>query len=392
MNKLELNAKMHNTHIKGLDGLRGLAALAVFASHYDQIIFVNKRAGYFDLGQLFANGNVAVSLFFTLSGYLLSLPYWDSLLYSAPHRNLKTYLLHRLARIMPAYYFCLTWLLFTDNHWQFAFSNPDILLHYLFLFNFADFSIFSINSVFWTIAVEMQFYLLLPLLFKLLQKIPKQAVMLILSIILIAYMLHYFVINTFDKNIYWPWDNQLTWIRVHGAVLNHSTLAHLPHFLCGVLAAGYARRIKNTGIAEGGYQVVFLATSFLLIIILSTPLYEVLSVPAGHYGFPVLSVLIALMILSIPHSALAVRFLDSLPLRKLGMISYGFYLYHLPVLQCLDRFAQNAGFDVVEHWALFAACSVILALITATLSYRLIERPVLIAVRAKSSASRDIKT
>lgn len=374
---------MQNAHIKGLDGLRGLAALAVFTTHYDQIVYVDQKIGYFDLGQLFANGYVAVSLFFTLSGYLLSLPYWEYLLYATPRQNIKTYLLHRLARILPAYYCCLTLLLFIDNSWQFAFSNPDILLHYLFLFNFTEYSILSINSVFWTLAVEMQFYLLLPLLFLLLQKMPKQAGVLTLSIILITYILNYFISNTFDQNIYWPWDNQLTWIRVHGAVLNHSTLAHLPHFLCGVLAAGYIRPRKNTPIPQWLYQTTFLTSSLLLIIMLSTPLYEVLSITAGHYGFPVVSVLITLIIVSTPQATLAVKFLDSFMLRKLGLISYGFYLYHLPILHYLDSSAQNAGIDVVEHWALFAVGGLIVSFIAATLSYRFIERPVLIAVRTK---------
>lgn len=376
---------MLHTHIKGLDGLRALAALAVFASHYDQIVFVDLTLSYFDLGQLFANGSVAVSLFFTLSGFLLSLPFWHSLLHALPPPEIKTYLLRRLARIVPAYYLCLSILLCVEGGWRFAFSNPDAVLHYLFLFNFTEFSIFSINAVFWTLAVEIQFYCLLPLLFSVLRKVPRRAGLVVLCIICSSLVLHYFVLNAFSQSIPWPWDTRLTWIRVHGAVLSHSILAHLPHFLSGVFAAWYISSRKQSGASPKIYEWIFCSTSLLLLIILSTPIYAYILLPACRYGFPIITILMTLLIVATPHSRLAEKTLDSLLLQKLGALSYGFYLYHLPILHYLDRTMQNAGYDVVEHGAIFAISSLLLALLTAFVAYHLLEQPVLRKIRARQS-------
>jgi len=63
-------------YIAGLDGLRALAALAVFGVHFQQITGVAGRVGPFDVQTLLANGNTGVCLFFVLSGFLLSLPFW----------------------------------------------------------------------------------------------------------------------------------------------------------------------------------------------------------------------------------------------------------------------------------------------------------------------------
>jgi len=377
---------MYHNYIKGLDGLRGLAAVAVFATHYDQIIFIDQTLGIFDLGQLFENGKFAVSLFFTLSGFLLSQPYWEYLLYSAPKPDTKTFLIHRLLRIIPAYYLCLTALLFVQNGWHINFKNPDIWLHYLFLFNFTEFSIFSINSVFWTVAVEMQFYFLLPLLFIVLRRFINHAGLIMLFIILIAYGIHYFLTHTINQHIMWPWDNHLTWVRVHGAVISHSILAHLPHFVMGIFAAWFIKKQQNkAGYKRLTYELVFTLACLLLFIILSTPVYDDITIPSGRYGFPVASMLITLIIISTPQSLVAVTILDSVLLRKLGQISYGVYLYHLPVLNYLDSTLQNAGYDIVKYPFLFAISSFILTLIIASVSYRFFERPILNKIRQKQA-------
>ncbi|NOQ63298.1 MAG: acyltransferase family protein [Methyloprofundus sp.] len=366
-----------HVHIKGLNGLRAMAALAVFANHYGQIIFVDQTLGYFDLGVLLENGNVAVSLFFTLSGFLLSLPFWSHLLFATACPKTTTYLLHRLARIAPAYYLCLTLLICFENGWQFALSHPDVVLHYMFLFNFTEFSIFSINSVFWTLAVEMQFYFLLPLLFIILRKLPKQPVILLLLIILASYILNDLLIHTFKESIDWPWDTKLLWIRVHGAVLNHSVLAHLPHFLSGVCAASFVTQQATVTPYKKHYDLIFCAACLLLISILSTPIYEYILIPAAPYGFPITSILLVLIILSTPQSLLAVKILDSLLFRKLGTLSYGFYLYHLPVFNYLYELMQNFGYSATVHWFVFIVSSFIVTLMIAFISYRMIEQPIL---------------
>jgi peptidoglycan/LPS O-acetylase OafA/YrhL len=52
---------MMNGRIKGLDGIRGIAALAVFAVHYNQIVDINYQIGSIDFYQLIANGDHGVA-------------------------------------------------------------------------------------------------------------------------------------------------------------------------------------------------------------------------------------------------------------------------------------------------------------------------------------------
>ena len=218
--------------LRGLDGLRGLAALAVFGVHYNQIVDVDVQIGPFDLYLLLVNGEYGVALFFILSGLLLSQPFWKSLLYGANWPDTRAYVKRRLARILPAYYLALTVLIILTGYWRYSEAWMDILLHYSFLFNYAEFSIFSINPPFWTLAVEVQFYCLLPLLFLLLRRLSRRNIVgIILLLSVVAYGLNFWLVSSIDKIILWPGSSTLTWIRPYGAVVTHSLLAHLPIFL-----------------------------------------------------------------------------------------------------------------------------------------------------------------
>lgn len=116
------------------------------------------------LGALALAGRSGVILFFLLSGFLLFLPYAKALLFDSPWPSLWQFYLRRTFRIVPAYYVALALMIFL--------FHPEYLqadyLHKLWLFlTFRmDFPITfeSINGPFWTLAVEFQFYILLPLL------------------------------------------------------------------------------------------------------------------------------------------------------------------------------------------------------------------------------------
>ena len=62
-----------------------------------------------------------------------------------------------------------------NRHWENPDALRDIVLHYAFLFNYRQAFIFDVNPPFWTLAVEVQFYLLLPLFFLLVRNIRGSA-------------------------------------------------------------------------------------------------------------------------------------------------------------------------------------------------------------------------
>ena len=380
--------------LQGIDGLRGLAALAVFGVHFNQIADIDIQAGPFDLYLLLANGEYGVALFFILSGFLLSQPFWKSVLYQADWPDMKTYFIHRLARILPAYYLALTLLIVLTGYWQYPQAWPDILLHYSFLFNYTEFSIFSINPPFWTLAVEVQFYCLLPLLFLFLRKFSPVTITGILVLLsLTAYGLHYGLVSSVDSKIAWPGSPVLTWIRPYGAVMTHSLLAHLPHFFIGIICGGLSLRLSKTETLTADtcswrYDIVFWLSLILVFLLLATELGETVLIPFGRYGLPLVPLLLAVLILSTPYTRLARQVLDSTALRVLGMLSYGLYIYHLPVLHFVDRTMAGAAMDAAEHWLLLGFASLSLTLMAALASYFLVERPALKLARRSSLSLR----
>ncbi len=374
-------------HIKGLDGLRGLAALAVFSVHFNQTVRFDSHLGPFNVAQFLENGEYGVSLFFSLSGFLLSIPFWQALTAGSELPNLKSYALRRVARIMPAYYVALTLLIILSGMWHFPSAFSDILLHYAFLFNFAEFSIFSINAPFWSLAVEMQFYILLPLLFMFVARMKGYSPLLFIILIAVcAYLAHYSLISNVTRIIEWPLDHRLIWVRPFGAVLSHSLLAHLPHFLLGVIA-GYIFLYINTAVREHSLkfervsEFVFWCALVTILILLSTPFQDLIQLPYARYGFPLVTLLLTAMIVCTPRTRLARRCLDGFPLRTLGSISYGIYIYHLPCLLMVDRYMAAYAWDAVEHWIVFGLLSLSLTIVIAMASFALVEKPAVKLVR-----------
>jgi peptidoglycan/LPS O-acetylase OafA/YrhL len=116
------------------------------------------------IGAFFAEfGESGVILFFVLSGFLLFLPYAKALLLESAWPSARRYYLRRIFRVVPSYYVTLLLIL--------AFFHPEFLNinHWHDLWTFLTFTMSlnlssQVNIPFWTLAIEFQFYLLLPIL------------------------------------------------------------------------------------------------------------------------------------------------------------------------------------------------------------------------------------
>ncbi len=354
-----------------MDGLRALAALGVFCVHLNQILDIDLYWGMLDLGLLMRNGEVGVALFFVLSGFLLSRPFVVHLRDGAPRPSLRRYWLHRAVRILPAYYLCLLLLVWLSGVWRVPDGRLDVLLHLLFIFNLVEFSILSINPVFWTLAVEMQFYLLLPLVLVLHRR-------LVISLLIIAcasYLLHAGLNHWFAWRIPWPWSNWQPWLRPHGAVLNHSLFGHLPHFILGMVAVVLADRPPLSNLGPRVASAAWLALIITLALLLSTGWADWVALPYGPYYLPGVPLMLALLVLLTPHADPVCQVLEYRPVRYLGRISYGIYLYHLPVMWLIDRQMMLRGWDAQAYSWQFSLAALSLSVAAASLSYFFVERP-----------------
>jgi peptidoglycan/LPS O-acetylase OafA/YrhL len=149
-----------------LDTLRGLSALAVCWFHFSG----NRLAGDGLIRDSGTYGWLGVDVFFVISGFII--PY-------ALHRegytlaNYRTFLLKRTARLYPPYlasvaigFGLLVLYSVYKQQPQVDFSARDLLLHLAFLNGF--FGRPWLNSIYWSLAIEMQFYVLIGLLFPIL--------------------------------------------------------------------------------------------------------------------------------------------------------------------------------------------------------------------------------
>ncbi|MFF1530380.1 acyltransferase family protein [Cellulomonas sp. NPDC058312] len=154
-----------STRVKGVDALRGLAAIAVFICH------IGGYWGFLDLPgkvpQLVAAGAHGVDVFIVISGFCLALPL-------AGHRRalrVPQFYGRRAWRILPPYYVALalaavlallpaTWHLTVARQASFS----DVLLHLMTGQAWVPGEVGTINGSLWSVALEVQLYALLPLL------------------------------------------------------------------------------------------------------------------------------------------------------------------------------------------------------------------------------------
>jgi len=356
--------------IPSLDGLRGIACLLVFGVHFNQIAQVKGELSYFDLSRFLENGNIGVALFFSLSGMLLSLPFWRAKLAEQANPDLLKYLVNRMARILPAYYLCLISLAILNQLWTKEQGMAIFGMHLVMALNFADWSIFAINPPFWTIAVEMQFYLLLPLIFLALSRCSALiSLALLAGIGLLGYALTYALAAH---------QSDTAAQATISPMLQYSLLAHLPHFVLGILAA---KVFLSTNESNSMVRRFAPLTSWLCVlvcmIIMATPADDWLSIPYGHYNLPYIPILLSLLICTAPFAKSLKSILESAPLRILGLLSYGVYIYHLPILSFTAKILKRIDVLPGSHPALFFLISFSLTLLIAFLSLVWVESPFL---------------
>jgi len=363
-------------YIAALTGLRGVAAFFVFLYHYealhpgirlDLLIPWVGAVFQFPLGL----GFVGVDLFFVLSGFLLTLPFARAALELGPRPALPGYFKRRFLRVFPAYYAQLFIILLVGAwflSWR-AQTPTSLLAHLLMFFNIGWDPVRPMVGVWWTLPVEMGFYLLLPLL------------------------------APFMRLKYWPWAllAGLTitvvyraWAAAHfgpqsttAAFLAASQLpGSLAEFIWGASAAivtqSFALRKKAAPAPwlldlMVGVGLVLPAIWLWQVVLASGAEYWL-----GHWSMLASPVLIGLS-LSVAvlgiywGSRLGAALMANRVVYFLGLISYSLYLWHFVVMQQLQSVIgeQYASLPHLVKFPLSLTC----VLAVASLSYYLVERP-----------------
>ena len=164
-------------YLSALDGLRALSLILIVMYHTWQQswIYLNLRLGpnmYFPNLVIFQRyGYVAIDAFFVLSGFCLFYPVARDIFGERRFTGWKDFYIRRARRIYPSYVLMLLILLLfpalswvTNNITDPRDLAKHFLSHLFFVHNFDEGTLGSTISTAWTMAIEVQFYVLFPLL------------------------------------------------------------------------------------------------------------------------------------------------------------------------------------------------------------------------------------
>jgi peptidoglycan/LPS O-acetylase OafA/YrhL len=365
-----------DTRLAGLDGLRGLACLLVFFYHLrwharpPDGSRLELKIGSYDLEPFLQRCDIGVGIFFVLSGLLLSLPFWRAILAGTSRPAFGPYLWRRACRIVPAYYAVLVVVyLLRDGTYSF-YGAIDFLLHVTFLHNFADYSYLGVYPVLWTIGIEFQFYLLLPVLMAVLAWLWEKGGAWLAILTLFAGT---FAIDLGARTVLAgaaPSIPDRLLADEHSLVAGGTIFSFLKLFAFGIAAAFAVLRWPWSRRAADLLCAAALAGTGALIAFGEEAGWRETSV----LGWPLNALVLGLLAAALASSSFFSRLFSAKWLTATGTISYGIYLWH--------ELAQRAvlGGTLKNHlhgWPLFAAGGIIALVVTvtvATLSWRYLER------------------
>ncbi|MFP5022790.1 acyltransferase family protein [Pseudonocardia phyllosphaerae] len=366
-----------------LDGYRAVAAIAVLIFHVYQF---NRSgpASQWPLEGSFWHGvlthtDLAVDMFFVLSGLVLGLPFAKAALGRRAPQQMRRFLMRRTARLIPLYFVVvmLVWTLTNPDlpgHWT------DLVLHLTFTQVWSTDYIFWTDGPAWTLACEMHFLALLALLGAWAQsRVPRitsvrarYAVLTGGVAVLIAAGVGYrfWAMSAGVPGTQWAaWFNPLAKLDVFALGLALSIVA----------ASGV--RIRRASVRA---LLVLAAVAAVAGTTQLNPMHG-----AGLVATHLLSGLACVLLLS--SSVLAPRqprWLATRPMVFLGTIGYGIYLWQEPVLRVLSGYgllarAQPGPAFLVEALFLFAV-----TVCVAWVGYHVIERTALHVVASVDEHGR----
>ena len=375
-------------HIDALDGIRVLIILIVGWFHiwqqswYSPSFTIGKE--YISLDFLLRSGYMWVDAMLLLSGFLLYLPYTQA---GSELPKAIPFYKRRLIRILPSYllavgfFFALACL---DNKYgNLTDALKDLAAHLTFTHTFFYFSYLGtpINGVLWTLGVEMQFYLLFPLLARCFHKKP---VLTYIGMAAIAFGYRYYVgAAKPDTSM---WFNQLP--------------AFLDVYATGFVAASaFAALRKNLGKQVDGKVKLFFTAMIVVCVCL---LMQMARAQAGSIGYDTIrqgqmdrrfpfTVTLACLMVCAAFSCSGMRFLlGNRVMGFLSSISFQFYMYHqflavkLRELNFVPSTSETPWSAPDRHWQIsFTLICFALALILSSLITYLFEKPIARAFRRR---------
>lgn len=299
---------------------------------------------------IFIDWFAGVPIFFSISGFLIAMSF-------DRNNSIKRYLWNRFLRIYPALWMCFLFSVFLlfifgflTKEWTninlylwsiFQFSGYTVGMHVLEKSIFANYGVGEVNGSLWTIPIEIQFYFILP--FLLYTKIKNARY----SIVFLACGASLFVYN---KVIYlWA----IREVSPQLLMLYFSVLPHLFSFLLGTLFYLNFESLKRY--IDGKFHIWFLLYVFIRIVYRYFGVVEYYPMEQNIGLLLIYRIALVFMIMSFAFSFRSL----SKKLLKGNDISYGFYIYHMLVV---NAFVYLGYYGDYRYTVLAFLISIILGL------------------------------
>jgi peptidoglycan/LPS O-acetylase OafA/YrhL len=361
-----------------MDSLRAIAALSVLVTHTGFLSGANISTGY---GEYLARLDIGVTIFFLLSGFLLYRPFVSARLGERNRPRMPDYARRRLLRILPAYWLALTVLAIWPGLQQ-MWEPHDWVYYGLVHVYFPDWMPGGLLPA-WSLAVEISFYAALPLVVLLMErpfmgrtraaKIRSELwMMAVLALAAIAFRV---IVRTGDpdfpdSNLYFTLLGNFDWFVLGMALA-----------LASVVTAGMERPPAPVRLVERWPSLAWLMAAVLFWVI-STQMGITAEFPQAytdwewlweHVFYGAIAFLLLLpAVFGDSLGGLPRRVLRNRVLAWLGLISYGIFLWHHPIV------GEMAKRDWGEwRFVGMTLSTVVIAIACATASYYLFERPIL---------------
>ena len=336
-----------NRFIPQIDGLRFVAIASVALFH----VYAALERGAIPLPIAF-NTDLAkrgVELFFGISGFILGVPFASRYLANAPPVKLQQYFLRRLTRLEPPYFLGLfAWAAMQNvaAHRPLADMAPHLAASAVYLHNLI-FGAFAgaVNGVAWSLEIEVQFYVLVPLLamlFAISNAGARRAV--ILAVMLVAGLL----------------SN-----RLYSSLHFHYSIAYyLAFFLAGFL-------VCDLYITRREWKQSFLWDALAL------GLWPLVWYMGRDFGHVVLPFVIVLLYLAAFRGRICAAVFSNRVITDVGGMCYSIYLFHFLIIYGIKHLTAPLHLGQ-NFWVYFALQSIMIlpvVMVFCGIFFLLIERP-----------------
>lgn len=361
-----------------LDGIRAVAVLIVVWFHFWQQSWLMPIWGDFDVNWIPSNGSILVDMMILLSGFCLFLPHARQMVYGENTISAGAFYHKRLARIAPSYFVCIFIVLFCfalplNEYATNADMWKDLTPHMFFVHNLfpASTQFTKLNGALWTVGVEMQLYLIFPLVARWFKKKP---LLTYCGMVLVGFISCWYVSKHFDS-------------LNHSVYLNH-TLTFFGVFANGMLGAWAYMNITKARVRTKAEEFLF-----LLMALVGMWLFKLACEDRMRYESStkwqvdrrfMLSLLFLFILFSIIMAGRYLKWLFGNRVMKfLAEISFNLYIWHQYISVKLKEFRipywegnipPNQTGDKVWMWKYMILCIVVSFAVAVIMTYA-VEKP-----------------